>query len=205
GPIGAVLAIYLALSGFCAAGFLFVADPGLVLAALGKDETLTGRTEIWSAVMHQIVKRPWTGYGYGAVWTETSNWGPLPWISKEQGFVIHEAHNSWLGVWLELGYVGLFFTAAMLLVAWVRVLIGVFRRPSAYFTLPFLAIFSLHSITEAALLAQNDFIWLILSAIVLKVGAPEPAPAPQPAPRPAVRPLPTAARPMPARRAASHR
>jgi O-antigen ligase len=177
GPVGALLALYLALTGLCAAGFLLVADPGVLLAALGKDETLTGRTRIWAAVMHQIEKRPWTGFGYGAVWNETSNWGPLPWISKEQGFVIHEAHNGWLGIWLELGYIGLAAALAAVADAWIRTLIGVFRRPSTYFTLPFLAIFTLHSVTEAALLAQNDFIWLIFSAIAVKLASPEVADA----------------------------
>jgi O-antigen ligase len=199
GPLWALLAVYLMLTGLCAAGFLLATDPGLVFAALGKDETFTGRTRIWAAVMHQIAKRPWTGYGYGAVWNETSNWGPLPWISKEQGFVIHEAHNSWLGVWLELGYVGLAAAIAVMADACVRTLIGVFRRPSTYFTLPFLAIFLLHSITEAALLAQNDFIWLILSAIVVKLASPEPAVDPVAAPRPAHRARPHL-RVVPARR-----
>jgi exopolysaccharide production protein ExoQ len=173
GPAGVVLASYILVSGLFAAGFLVVADPGLLLQALGKDETLTGRTRIWAAVMHQIEKRPWTGYGYGAVWTETSNWGPLPWISKEQGFVIHEAHNGWLAVWLELGLIGLAAAAFTIAEVWTRAVFGLFRRPSTYLTLPFLAIFSLHSITEAALLSQNDFIWLIFSAIALKVASPE--------------------------------
>ena len=187
GPIGAIVAIYVALIGVCGGVFLYIADPGLIFALLGKDETFTGRTRIWSAVMHQIAHRPWLGWGYGAVWNETGFWGPLPWISKEQGFVIHEAHNSWLGVWLELGYFGLAISIAMLVDVCVRVLVGAFRRPSTYLTLPFLAIFSLHSITEAALLAQNDFIWLILSAIVLKVAAPEASEAAEPRPAGAFR------------------
>jgi len=173
GPAGVVLATYILISGLFAAGFLFVADPGLLFRLLGKDETLTGRTRIWAAVMRQIAKRPWTGYGYGAVWTETSNWGPLPWISKEQGFVVHEAHNGWLAVWLELGYVGLCAAAVTVAEVWTRTVFGIFRRPSTYLSLPFLAIFSLHSITEAALLAQNDFIWLIFSGVALKIASPE--------------------------------
>jgi O-antigen ligase len=205
GPAGSVMAAYICLALLFAAGFMFVLDPGLLFKVLGKDETLTGRTRIWSAVMHQIVKRPWTGYGYGAVWTETSRWGPLPWISKEQGFVIHEAHNGWLGVWLEMGYIGLCLVAATVIEVWARTILGIFRRPSAYFTLPFLVIFSLHSITEAALLAQNDFIWLIFSAAALRVGSPEDE-SPLPDERKPKRPVPIRARPgRPRRVAASYR
>jgi exopolysaccharide production protein ExoQ len=178
GPAGALIAVYLAVTALCVAGFVLVTDPGLPLAMLGKDETLTGRTRVWAAVMHQIEKRPWTGYGYGAVWTETSAWGPLPQISREQGFVIHEAHNGWLGVWLELGYIGLVAAALAVADVWARTLIGALRRPSTYLTLPFLATFTLHSITEASILYQNDFIWLIFSAVSLKLAAPEQPAAP---------------------------
>ncbi|MBV9993823.1 MAG: O-antigen ligase family protein [Caulobacteraceae bacterium] len=174
GPVSAVAAAYLAATGLVAAILVSILDPGLVFRLVGKDESLTGRTRIWTAVLHQIAKRPAAGYGYGAVWTETSPWGPLPWISREQGFAVSEAHNSWLAVWIELGYLGLGAAAVTLADAWVRTLAGVFKRPSSYFTLPFLAIFSLHTVTESAILVQNDLVWLMFAAVALKLASPEP-------------------------------
>ena len=43
-----------------------------VVPLLGKDATLTGRTKIWDAIWRQIQERPWTGYGYSAVWDDKS-------------------------------------------------------------------------------------------------------------------------------------
>ena len=95
--------------------------------------------------------------------------GPLARISKEQGFVIHEAHNTWLAVWLELGYFGLIAWTLLLVGLWVRTLHAVYTHPAAYFVLPFLAVFSLHSFTESDALVQNDLIWLIFSATAVKL------------------------------------
>jgi O-antigen ligase len=181
GPKGAVAATFLWVSALLCLAFLIYAAPSLLLGLIGKDDTFTGRTQIWAAVLRQIAQRPVTGYGFGAVWDSTSRWGPLPWISKQQGFVIHEAHNSWLGVWLELGYVGLIAWGLLFAAVWVRAILALYTRPSAYFTMPFLTVFSLHTFTESAVLVQNDLIWLIFAAVAVKLAARD---APPPATRP---------------------
>jgi len=180
GPAGAVAATYLWVSAVVVLLFLLFAAPDLLLGLLGKEETLTGRTKIWAAVLHQIAFRPVTGYGYGAVWDSTSLWGPLQRISKEQGFVIHEAHNTWLGLWLELGYVGLVVWTLLFAAVWIRALLTFYFKPSAYFVLPFLAVFSLHTFTESAALSQNDLIWLMFAAIAVKLALPEKLSGPAP-------------------------
>jgi O-antigen ligase len=176
GPVSAIGATFIGVSALIGLAFTVYIDPDLLLGLLGKDATLTGRTKIWTAVLHQIEKRPWTGYGYGAVWDDTSRWGPFYWISKEQGFVIHEAHNSWLGIWLELGYIGLAAWGLLFAAAWSRTVLAIYQGPWAYFALPFLAVFSLHTLTEMVALVQNDWIWLMFSAIAVKLALP-PAPA----------------------------
>ena len=40
------------------------------------------------------------------------------------------------------------------------------------FALPFLAVFSLHSLTESIALSQNDLIWMMFSATAVKLSAP---------------------------------
>ena len=172
GPIGAVTATFLGVSALMALVFTMAVDANLLLGLLGKDSTLTGRTRIWTAVLHQIQKRPVTGYGYGAVWDDTTRWGPLAWISKEQGFVIHEAHNSWLGVWLELGYIGLAIWGLFFVELWARTAMAIYRRPLAFLALPFLVVFSLHTMTETIVLVQNDWIWMLLAALAVKLAAP---------------------------------
>jgi exopolysaccharide production protein ExoQ len=174
GPAWSVVATLLWVSAVIALVFMLYAAPDVLLGLVGKDQTLTGRTKIWAAVLRQIAQRPVTGYGYGAVWDSQSNWGPLPWISKEQGFVIHEAHNTWLGLWLELGYVGLAAWIVLFLAVWVRAIVALYTRQAAYFALPFLVVFSLHTFTESAALAQNDLVWMLFAATVTKLAARDP-------------------------------
>ncbi|MEJ0064147.1 MAG: O-antigen ligase [Caulobacteraceae bacterium] len=173
GPTGAVIAAWVTVSALFAAALALFVFPDLLFSLVGKDATLTGRTQIWTAVMHQIVKRPITGFGYGAVWDSTSLWGPLPEISKEQGFTIHEAHNAWLAVWLELGYIGLAAWALLFISVWARAIGGLFAGAGAYFALPVLAVFSLHSLTESVALGQNDLTWLVFSALAVKFAVGE--------------------------------
>ncbi|HXQ12734.1 MAG TPA: O-antigen ligase [Caulobacteraceae bacterium] len=146
--------------------------PDLLFGLVGKDITLTGRTSIWSAVLRQIAQRPLLGYGYGAVWNNKSIWGPLPWISLQQGFVTDEAHNTWLGIWLELGYVGLGAWALLFAGVWLRALRTLYVPAASYFPLPFLAVFSLHGVTESIALVQNDLVWLMFTATAIKLAMP---------------------------------
>jgi O-antigen ligase len=181
GPAGAVAATFLWVGALVALLFALYAAPDLLLGLAGKDATLTGRTRIWAAVLRQIALRPVTGYGYGAVWDSPSLWGPLPWISKQQGFVIHEAHNTWLGLWLELGYLGLAAWTALFGAVWIRAIAALYARPSAYFALPFLVVYSLHAFTESVALQPNDLVWLMFMAVAVKLAARAAPPAPAPA------------------------
>jgi O-antigen ligase len=197
GPSQAVIAAWITVSALFAAAMGVFVFPDLLLGLVGKDATLTGRTEIWTAVMHQIVKRPITGFGYGAVWDSTSFWGPLPEISKEQGFTIHEAHNTWLAVWLELGYVGLAGWAVLFVSVWVRAIGVLSLGAAAYFAVPFMAVFSLHAMTESVALGQNDLTWLVFSALAVKLaisGGPQPRASPRSAPATDARRRPTLVR-----------
>jgi exopolysaccharide production protein ExoQ len=171
-PAWAVVGTFALVCALTAVAATLWLAPDLLFGLVGKDTTLTGRTTIWSAVLHQIGRRPLLGYGYGAVWDSKSLWGPLPSISMEQGFVTNEAHNTWLGVWLELGYVGLGAWCLLFAAVWLRALRTLYLPAAAYFPLPFLAVFSLHAVTESSALIQNDLIWLMFTATAIKLAAP---------------------------------
>lgn len=86
-----------------------------LLVLLGRDPTLTGRTEIWQVLFHSIAKRPLLGYGFYAFWRG---------LEGESGNVIHQmnwtfgyAHNGYIEVCLQLGVVGLGLFFASLLQA----------------------------------------------------------------------------------------
>lgn len=88
------------------------------VAATGKDTTLTGRTEIWRAAIPFVRQRPFTGYGFGALYESTV--GPGPEITREVGFFVFDSHNSLIEQLLQAGIVG-----ASLMALWT---FGVVRR-----------------------------------------------------------------------------
>lgn len=71
---------------------------------LGRDLTLTGRTEIWRIVIERINREPLVGYGWGGVWRTDIGAS----IQGEFGSIAaNSAHNGYLEVALQLGTVGL--------------------------------------------------------------------------------------------------
>ena len=172
GPASAVAASFGAVTAVILAGAVVLFASNQLLALLGKDATLTGRTDVWTPVIRQAQLRPWTGYGYGAVWDDQTIWGPLAWISKEAKFVARAAHDSWLEIWLGLGYIGLIAWAAYFLETWVRAILALYRIRGAYLALPVLVIFSLTMITESEVLNYNDFVWLLFAIIAVRLAVP---------------------------------
>jgi exopolysaccharide production protein ExoQ len=82
---------------------LFLDTVGTLVHSLGRNGTLTGRTEIWKAVL-AMHTNPLIGTGFESFWTG----GRLErvWNMSVQG--IEEAHNGYLEVYLNLGWIGVF-------------------------------------------------------------------------------------------------
>ncbi|WP_374570856.1 O-antigen ligase family protein [Phenylobacterium sp.] len=173
GPATRVVVIWMAVVGLVAVGgiALFAADA--VFELLGKDATLTGRTKIWAAVWRQIQLRPWTGYGYGAVWDEAGPWGPLAWIIKQAGFRPQHAHNSWLEQWLGMGVFGLGAFALFYLQTLALAVVALFRGPGAFLAIPFLAVYSLETLTESVAVTYHDFRWVLFVIVAVKLAWPD--------------------------------
>nr|WP_272886711.1 O-antigen ligase [Phenylobacterium aquaticum] len=172
-PAIGVATVWLAVLGIglVASVALFASD--ILFKALGKDATLTGRTEVWTAAIRQIELRPWTGYGYAAVWDDTDPWAPLAKIVKEAHWRPHHSHNSWIEQWLGLGVFGLASWAFYFLQTMVMGVVAAFRTPGAYLALPFLVIYALTSLTESVAVTYNDFRWVIFVALSVKLCWPD--------------------------------
>lgn len=76
-----------------------------VLAVLGRDPTLTGRTELWEVGQRLIDQRPVLGYGY-QVLSDPSGWLTEYMITTVGDYAL-QFHNSWINIWFQLGYSGL--------------------------------------------------------------------------------------------------
>ena len=169
GPVTALIGAYLGAVGVVGLGFCIAFIPDLALGLIGKDATLTGRTLIWSSVVGQIAHRPWLGFGFGAVWDNKDIWSPLATISKQQGFTVHEAHNAWLQITLDLGFVGIGIWSLAYLCLWLQIALRPYRNGNLL-ALPFLLLFSLTSITEASFLSQNNWLWMLFVIVAVKAG-----------------------------------
>jgi exopolysaccharide production protein ExoQ len=96
-----VLCIML-LAVFSTATIVIAVWPDFLISFLGKDVTLTGRTEIWNAVIDSIAKRPLLGYGYDAFWLGLD--GESYRIILAVSWELAQAQNGFLDVMLEMGF-----------------------------------------------------------------------------------------------------
>jgi exopolysaccharide production protein ExoQ len=65
--------------------------------------TLTGRTDLWKALLLYVARRPWLGYGFDAFWTADH----VEAVSVDQGWLVSHAHSSYIENLLNLGILGL--------------------------------------------------------------------------------------------------
>lgn len=143
------------------------------LALFGRDTTLTGRTEIWQAVLDMIWRRPWLGYGYGAFWQGYAGESAYVWlVLPENNYPMH-AHNGFLDLWIDLGLVGLLLFLAVFLRAFARAISRIFWGGSAdeFWPLAFL-MFMLYCGTAYPVgMERNSIWWVIFVAVVFGLAA----------------------------------
>jgi len=85
--------------------FVYMSYFSEITYMLGKDPTLTGRTEIWKSVIPSVLKRPLLGYGYQAFWGGLQGESLNVWLVNR--WAVSSVHNGYLEMWLGLGVVGL--------------------------------------------------------------------------------------------------
>jgi O-antigen ligase len=145
-----------------AGALALVAAPKL-LALVGRDVTLTRRTDIWSLVLPAIGERPWLGFGIGAFWHVAPESEK---IVKILHFSPGSAHNGFFDLALELGIVG--FTAFCLpfglaFARSVRMALTE-RGAGALWPLAFLSWLVTSNLVEGALLRRGPLGWTIFVA-----------------------------------------
>lgn len=103
--VGLSLAVITLMAFGTATPFVGGATVASFTSALGRDTTLTGRTQVWTDILPARAQRPLFGYGLGSFWTD----------ARRALYDIPTAHNGYLDVLLELGEVGLAVYAVWLL------------------------------------------------------------------------------------------
>jgi len=156
--------------------WMFAADA--IFDLLGKDATLTGRTEIWDGINRVMEGHGWTGYGYGAIWDDEDPFAPLAWITHYAGFRANHAHNGWMEIWLNVGLIGVFSFALWFAETWLRTIWTTFAGgPGAWVALPFVAAYSIAMLTESITLTWHDMRWVLFVAVAVKLTLGDDQPA----------------------------
>lgn len=146
---------------------LLIFAPELIFQFLGRDMTLTGRTDIWIVLIDYIEQRPLLGYGYGAFWAPDSD--PGNWVREALQWDAPTAHNGWMEVTLALGLVGLFFLAMDFIMTAIRATMASIDTWTGVLALGFCAQFFLFSLSESTSLQQNSIIWVLYVAMAAKL------------------------------------
>lgn len=179
GAVLGVLTVWGATFAAIAVGVGFLLGGPAILVALGKDPSLTGRTEIWAALMDMVAERPWTGYGYAAFWTRTSV--PADIIQAQTGWLVPSAHNGWIDLLVQVGWPGAVLVGTILLIGFAATVarLSTSGLVEGGFSLAYLAIVATLSLSESVLLHHQDLAWVMVLAIVARStmlqGYPSPA------------------------------
>ena len=158
-----------------ACGTLAIVFRDSFFGIFGKSGSLTGRTETWQKVIDLGAEHPAAGWGwvsYWAPWVE-----PFKSLDVQGGIPVMHAHNAWLDVWFQLGFIGLALFGLLVFVTtwrvWFRAVDQPRRGPGAplpYATSalwPFLIMMAMlvQSLTESRMIVESGWLLLVLFTV----------------------------------------
>jgi exopolysaccharide production protein ExoQ len=175
GPAAAVSTLWLGVAGALGLTGFYVLAPKLFYGAIGKDPSLTGRTEIWDAVLRAHHAQPLLGYGYAAFWGLDS--APAKWIRIQLQWLVPSAHNGWLDLLVQLGDIGAALFGGIFAAALAAAVFRHQRVRDGYFATIFLVVFGLQTLSESIIMAHNSLPWVFAVAAIARMLGPAAQPA----------------------------
>lgn len=139
---------------------------GVLLKLLGRNPTLTGRTEVWQTLIPHAVN-PWIGAGYENFWIG----------ERMELFIrllggLNQAHNGYIEIYLNLGLLGLALLAGIIVVGYTNILKEFQRdREAASLKVAFFVICLIYNLTEASF-KMTCPVWITFLWAVMIVPAP---------------------------------
>lgn len=137
---------------------------------IGKSPDMTGRSDIWKAVLGLIGQRPIQGWGWISYW--------MPGVKPYEGLIVrdnvtyYQAHNSYLDVWLQLGILGFALFVAMLVFLFIKLWRMAARHTSPLYLWPLLVFVALlvQNLTESRMIVELG--WVLVVMFAVKVNEP---------------------------------
>jgi exopolysaccharide production protein ExoQ len=196
-PVTKRLGLYpIGIAGIVALAIVSVRLADTFFPLLGRSDDLTGRLAIWNTVVDLAWQHPALGWGWISYWA--------PWVEPFRNLIVIDgttylqAHNAWIDVFLQLGFVGVFVFGCLVAATAVRSWWMAIDPPAtgnpavgnpvigpagyrAISLLPLLLLTALviQSLTESRLLVEGNFLLLVLLATKVKL---DPLPLPPAAP-----------------------
>jgi len=169
GAMFAALVVVLALP--LAASGMNLAE---AVGAVTGDPTMTGRAGVWEYTFWRMGDRAFTGVGYGSFWdvdaaavARMNQYGVT--------FAFNQAHSGYVGVFAELGWLGI----AAIAVMWVTSASGILRRATNAAEWPLVAYalyislgYLLYNVTETSFFRTGFDTWteyVLISAAAVKL------------------------------------
>jgi exopolysaccharide production protein ExoQ len=138
---------------------LFLGTGGGALHALGRNSTLTGRTDIWKGVLG-FRGSPLVGTGFESFWLGERV--RRIWAAGGVLAGINESHDGYLEAYLNLGWIGVALIAGIIMRGYRNIVRAVRRDPPTYcLQLAYLVAAIVYNFTEAAFKAMNPM-WIVL-------------------------------------------
>jgi O-antigen ligase len=146
----------------------------VILEALGRDPTLTGRTKLWDWATAINEGRQWLGSGFRAFWIgentkyffEVFAWQQSPDGTRSDSFAGPDhAHSGYVDTYLELGRVGVIAFVGVILSALIHLWRN-FRHGDSRVGFIFAVILSfllVYATTERSILQHSEDLWFLFA------------------------------------------
>jgi len=140
---------------------LFLGVGSSLVSGLGRKSDLTGRTEMWGYAL-KLVNNPLLGSGYESFWL-----GPRLDKMLIVAPGVNQAHNGYLEIYLNLGWIGVFLLAYVFLDGYYWIMLAFQRNPSSgRLGLTYFVVAISYNFTEGAF-KFRDPIWISLLIAIM--------------------------------------
>ncbi|NNE75257.1 MAG: O-antigen ligase family protein, partial [Acidimicrobiales bacterium] len=164
-------AVAITMVGGAAAGMAITATNLASIASyLGRDITLSGRTDLWEDLWTVAAERPILGAGWNAFWTGYFSPSHEIWVQND--WLPPHAHNGFFDYYLEIGLLGLTLFALLYARSAIRAarLIQVTPGVMGLWPLTMLSFALISMVTEQGMMGRTIY-WAVLVMMIVQAGA----------------------------------
>jgi len=135
-----------------------------LIQKLGRDPTLTGRTQLWAQIL-KMTNNTIVGTGFESFWLGAR----LDTLSHMYWWHPTESHNGYIETYLNLGWIGVVLLGAVLVTGYRNVIRQLKQGlPVARLWLAFIFVALAYDFTEAAF-RTTDLVWIALLLSVARI------------------------------------